>query len=325
MSTSEMPPEAPVVFLVFNRPEHTRKSFQTIRAARPKKLFVLADGPRNPGEMSLCMETRKITEEVDWDCEVERRYFDTNKGCDYTSTTGIAWALTKVDRILFLEDDSLPHPDFFHYCAELLEKYKDDERIMTICGNSNQKKNPNFTCQESYYFSTTPTIHAIAVWRRSWKHYDADLKAWPEVKRRGLLESVFPHPAVRAHFEYKFSQYYAKKLTNWDGVWIFACIVRHGLSIVPRVNLVSNIGYGPGATNTTNADSEHANLPVEPLPSPLVHPSIVMTCPSFDRYTYKYIFGINRSPVQRTISFTRHYFPKIYATLQRIHRAVAAD
>lgn len=311
-------PESPVALLVFNRPEHTRKVFQRLREIKPKRLFIIADGPRSDKERELCSEVRKITEEIDWDCEVERKYSEVNMGCDPCSTAGLDWILSKVDRVIFLEDDGLAHPDFFPYCSELLERYKDDERIMMISGDNFQQHNPSFACPESYYFTQIPYMHGFAVWRRSWRLYDEKMTAWPEVKRRGLLTSTFRDYAVRAHFSYKFDQYFSNKLTNWDGKWLFAFTLNRGVSICPRVNLVTNIGYGPGATNSTNADDWKANLPSGPLTRPFIHPNGIRIDEGAEAYAFAHVFGINRSFKQKAISFSRHHFPRLYSLARKI-------
>lgn len=309
-------PEAPVAFLIFNRPEHTKRSFAAIRAARPKRLFIIADGPRTPEEKRLCEEVRNITEKIDWDCQVERKYSDINLGCDPCSTAGISWVFTKVDRLIFIEDDGLPHPDFFPYCNELLEKYKDDTRIMNISGDNFHQKNLEFSCQESYFFTSIPLMHGFATWRRAWNLYDDTMSKWPEVKKRGLLDSIFVDFATRTHFSYKFDQYYNGALTNWDGKWTFAHIINRSLSISPQVNLVTNIGYGQDATNSKNSEDWKANLPTKPLPFPIVHPQIIMLDPQNEKYAFAHIFGINRQRKQRMLNVVKYYFPKIYTQLR---------
>jgi hypothetical protein len=233
-------------------------------------------------------------------------------GCDDRTASGISWVFSMVDRAVILEDDDLPHPDFFMFCTELLERYKNDARIMSISGNNYHQKNPSFSCPDSYYLSLIPFIHGFATWRRAWNLYDASLSQWPIVRDRELLAGVFPDPAVRAHFSYKFDQYYSGALINWDGKWAFACVVNRGLSINPRVNLVTNIGYGPGATHTTDHNDEQGLLPTSPLPLPFIHPPVILADAAAESYTYKMFFGINREVHQRVISFARYHFPSIY-------------
>ena len=131
-----MTPSVPVIFAIFNRPDTTRRVFETIRAAKPTKLLVVADGPRvnRPGEDEKCAATRAIIDEIDWDCEVQTNFSETNMGCRLRVSSGITWAFELVDKAIILEDDTVPSASFFAYCAELLDRYESDERVMTVGG-----------------------------------------------------------------------------------------------------------------------------------------------------------------------------------------------
>ena len=115
----------PIVFIIFRRPDVTAKVFESIRQLRPKKLFVIADGPRadKPGEAEKCAETRAIIDQVDWDCEVFKRYAEHNLGCGVNISQGISWVFEQVEDAIILEDDCLTHPDFYHFCESLLDRY----------------------------------------------------------------------------------------------------------------------------------------------------------------------------------------------------------
>ncbi len=311
------PLETPVALIIFNRPEHTRSVFARIREARPKQLFIISDGARNESEKSLCETTRNVTENIDWDCAVQRNYSDTNMGCDPRVSSGISWVFQHVDRAIILEDDCVPHPDFFPFSQELLEKYKDDERVMHISGN-NYHKDRLPSISQSYYFSRIPLIHGWATWRRAWKYFDQTLSVWPHISENHRLASLLKDPAVLAHWEYKFNHYYTGALTNWDGKWVFACLTNNGLCIVPRVNLVTNIGYGEGATHTADSDNEKAGIPTFPLPLPLIHPITIQPSAAMDADTFKYTFGINRAPHQQILSFVRQHFPALFRQIRKI-------
>src|SRR4051794_25978263 len=126
--------KTPVAFLVFNRPETTRKVFEQIARARPGKLLVVADGPRRErtGEQELCRQVREVTEGVDWDCEVLTNYAEENMGCASRISSGIDWVFANVDEAIFLEDDCMPEPSFFRFCDEMLKRFRNDEQVMSI-------------------------------------------------------------------------------------------------------------------------------------------------------------------------------------------------
>jgi hypothetical protein len=269
----------PVVFLIFNRPETTRKVFAEIAKAKPSKLLVVADGSRPNcfGEAEKCAETRSIIERVDWDCEVLTNYSEVNLGCKSRIASGLDWVFSIVEEAIILEDDCLPNETFFRFCEELLKRYRDDERIMSISG-TNQRFDKLRT-QDSYYFSRYNHIWGWATWRRAWQYYDSQMRLWPRIKEEGWLKDIFKEPRLVKFWEKNFESAYAETWNTWDWQWLFACWVQSGLSILPRVNLISNIGFGENATTTMDINSklaQAAKLPVRPMDFPLQHPSFVI-------------------------------------------------
>jgi hypothetical protein len=311
----------PIAFLIFNRPATTKRVFEEIREARPTKLLVVADGPRNEDERRLCEDARAIIETIDWPCEVLKDYSDFNLGCRKRVSSGISWVFQNVERAIILEDDCLPHPTFFRYCAELLERYKDDPEIMHISGDNFHSKNKGFRCDDSYYFSNIPHIWGWASWRRAWKTYDVSLKNWPDVKRQRLLMEVFGDEPTAARWEDKFQDYYDGKIDSWDGQWAYASLVNRGLSIMPKVNLISNIGFGKDSTHTHEdaAQNALAALPTLPMDFPLSHPKEKKLNVQAVDYLSDYIFGIYkyRAAGSRLKRLIKRTLPGLYESLKR--------
>lgn len=280
----------PVVLIIFNRPDITGRIFAEIRRARPKTLFIVADGPRNDrhGERELCARTRAIVEQVNWPCEVLKNYSDTNMGCGKRPATGISWVFEQVEEAIILEDDCLPHPTFFRYCEELLAKYRDDERIMVVSGDNFQfgRKRTSY----SYYFSIFPHCNGWASWRRAWRHFDFEISLLPEVLDSGSLRSIHSDRALRYWSKIFKNVYESNEKHFWDYQWAFACWIQNGLAILPDVNLVTNIGYGSDATHTTDSNCHIANLPVEAMNFPLTHPKLVLRNYQADKFTQDAVF-----------------------------------
>ena len=171
---------APVVFIVFNRLDHAAKTFAAIRAQRPRRLFIVADGPRaeHPSDVERCAAVRAVVDQVDWPCDVRRNYAEINLGLKRRVSSGLEWVFDQVDRAIILEDDCLPHSDFFFFCDELLQRYADDHRVWVITGNNFQ--NGRKRGDAAYYFSKYSHCWGWATWRRAWKHYDGHIPFWPE-------------------------------------------------------------------------------------------------------------------------------------------------
>lgn len=129
---------APVLFLVFNRPERTRRVFAAIREARPKQLFVAADGPRpdRPEDRQCCAEVRQLATAVDWPCEVRTLFRTQNLGCGRAVSEAISWFYRNVAEGIVLEDDCCPDPSFFDFCTAMLVRYRGDRRVFKIAGTN---------------------------------------------------------------------------------------------------------------------------------------------------------------------------------------------
>lgn len=265
----------PVVLIIFNRPDHTRRVFDAIAQARPRTLFIVADGPRpdRPDDRERCRAARAVVERIDWPCEVVRDYAEENMGCGRRPASGISKALEMVEDAIILEDDCVPQPGFFRFCEELLERYRDDERVMMISGSNPLSRRQGL--KHSYYFALATIGWGWATWRRAWRHYDMAMPAWPELRARGWLSEIFAQPRFAqywdAHLERVYRSYQAPDLSVWDYQWFFTTWARNALAVYPRVNLVSNIGYGEDATHTTS-DGSSVYFPSSALDFPLTHP-----------------------------------------------------
>jgi len=248
----------PVVFIIFNRPEHTAKVFEQIALARPRKLLVIADGPRRPDEADVCAQTRAIIDRVDWECELLTNYAAENLGCRKRVSSGIDWIFSQVEEAIILEDDCVPDPTFFAYCEFMLERYRNDERVMMVSG-SNWASHP-LDIDESYVFSRYPNIWGWASWRRAWSLYDVDMKLWPVYRDQGQLAALFSEARVRDYYEHVWNT--VDGIDTWDFQWAFTCLFNNGLCIVPKANLITNIGV---VGTHFRGETTNINLPTSPF------------------------------------------------------------
>ena len=274
----------PVIFIIFNRPDLTEIVFKAISQARPKKLLIIADGPRFSEEVVKCEEARSIINKVDWDCELLTDLSDINLGCKKRVSSGLDWAFGLVEEAIILEDDCLPTLSFFNFCQTLLEYYRFDERIMHISGNNFQfgKSRTPY----SYYFSKYAHCWGWASWRRAWKYYDKDMKTWPELKKLKIFDTIYDDPHEQRYWTDIFDRTHEGNIDTWDYQWTFACWIQSGLSILPNVNLVSNIGFHGDATHTKGS-SRFANLPTKAMEFHLRHPEFVIRDAKADHFTQR--------------------------------------
>jgi hypothetical protein len=277
--------KTPVAFIIFNRPDTTKRVFEAIRQAKPPKLLVIADGPRadRPGEAEKCAAARAIIEGVDWECEVLTNYSDINLGCGKRPATGIKWVFEQVEEAIILEDDCLPNYSFFRFCELMLEEYRYDQRIMMISGTNwvgEWKSNI-----QSYHFSYYGGTWGWASWRRAWQYFDYEIKLWEKNEIRERIRDVI---ADNEQFRSREKIYWntcknPTTITWWDYQWGFARLLQSGLSIVPSLNLISNIGFGNDATHTKSNESAVANIKSTEIEFPLKINKFTVVDRDYDR------------------------------------------
>ena len=285
--------QVPVAFIIFNRPDTTARVFAEIARARPSKLIVVADGPRAefPGEAELCARARAVIDAVDWKCEVATDFSDRNLGCRARVSSGLDFVFSQVEEAIILEDDCLPHSSFFPFCESLLQKYRDEDRVMAISGD-NFHRGRRYT-DRSYFFSRFVHIWGWASWRRAWNHYDVDIQQWHTLRRTNWLQELFEINEDVMYWREVFDRLAARQIDTWDYQWLFACWARGGLSITPEVNLVSNIGFAGSATHTTAVNSDMANLPLVDIGLPLRHPLSIERNRAADDFETRTLFSRN--------------------------------
>ncbi|HTA75624.1 MAG TPA: glycosyltransferase family 2 protein [bacterium] len=265
--------KTPVAIFGFNRPEMIKRVFERVREVKPRQLLLVLDGPRAyvPADLEKCKQVKEILSQVDWPCDVKRDYAESNMGCRKRIASGISWVFENVEEAILLEDDCLPDLTFFPYCAELLEYYRHDTRVGMIAGHTASFK-PVETYGSSYYVDRLAWIWGWATWRRAWKQYDLEMKAWPLVKEQNLLSNVFHNSNAVKPYSRFLDSVFNGKIDTWDAAWALTFLKENYLCIHPKENLVSNIGWGEDSTHTGGKGSPWANLPTVPMRLPLVHP-----------------------------------------------------
>jgi hypothetical protein len=253
-----------------------------VRAARPRRLLVVADGPRadHPTDTERCDATRTVVEQVDWDCEVERLYADSNMGCRDRVSSGLDWVFDRVEQAIVLEDDCLPDPSFFPFAATMLDRYRDDERVHMIAG-TNYFSDP--AQADAYFFSRYFAIWGWASWSRAWRSYDVTMAGWPQMRADGVLEALYGEPGLAAYLTDAFDVVRAGGVDTWDLQWFYAGVVSHALSIVPGVNLVSNIGFA--GTRVAGSNLGMATHPIDI--DRLRHPDTFVPDAAYERRLYR--------------------------------------
>lgn len=261
----------PVALIVFNRPRLVSRVLERVAEARPPKLFIIADGPRNEEDRSLCAQVRNIVSKPPWPVEIHTNFSEVNLGGPRRVPSGLDWVFAQVPEAIILEDDCLPAPDFFPFCDEMLERYRNDCRIGVVSGDNFA---PGIRCPDSYYFSKYPFVWGWATWRRTWSLFDFEMRSWQKAKSVGLLNSVLSTPETIAFWTRTFDYVCGAPLA-WDAKLVYMCFTNSLLNVLPAENLVSNIGWGADASHAFDVSSPLANIPTGKLSFPLRHPDLV--------------------------------------------------
>ncbi len=300
----------PVVLIFFNRPDTFEKVFEKVRKAQPTDLVLVQDGPRSEKDEQAIQECRKIAENVDWECNVVREYADVNLGCGMRPQTGITKSLELFERVIILEDDCVPAESFFQYCDEMLERYKDDERIAYISGLNHFE---NWNCgEQDYFFTKTGAIHGWATWRRVWtRYYDyyvkgADNSYVLNLVKKQFTNSTIANSRVQNWERARKSIKNGEKLSYWDNQWGFVKYAQSMLVIVPKVNQICNIGGGADSTHAQSLKNttfqKYKNfiyIPTTEMTFPVSHPNYVICDNDYDELVYKIMAG---NPVRRVVA-----------------------
>lgn len=277
--------KSPILFLTFNRLDTTKKVFEVIKQVKPPKLYLASDGARvnKSGEKEVVESVRNfLLNNINWQCEVKTLFREQNLGCGKAVSSAINWFFENEEMGIILEDDCLPSISFFRFCDELLLRYKDEQRIMHISGDNFQDGISRG--DGSYYFSQISHVWGWAAWRRAWKLYDFEMKSLNNFINYKIYKNIWKQNKVQKYWLKQFKNVSLGKIDTWDYQWNYCLIVNNGLSILPNINLVENIGFNSEATHTSNSKLKMPSA--NEIKFPLTHPQFFVPDLEADTYTF---------------------------------------
>jgi len=310
----------PVALIFFARPDVLKETFAAIRAAKPKQLFLIQDGSRlnHKDDLKKIVQCREIVSNVDWECEVRTNYSDLNLGCGMRVYSGISWAFEYVDRLAIIEDDCVPCVSFFQFCEEVLEKYKSDERINMISGMNHEGISQRITAD--YLFTESGSIWGWATWKRVWDTVDFNLSCIKNHEIERLINNLHG-PFLFKEGRKKLSKLEdGQNLTSWSHQFGINMYIHSRLNIVPKYNLITNIGLTEnGANSVTSLKFIPKGLrrvyfmKTHEMQFPLKHPNFVINDIEF------------RNKVERIMG-VGHPFVNFYRTCESVfYRIIAGE
>tara|TARA_B100000886_G_scaffold219394_2_gene152345 strand:+ start:20122 stop:21087 length:966 start_codon:yes stop_codon:yes gene_type:complete len=304
--------KTPILLIIWKRPKATYKLLQVLKKQKPLKVYIACDGPKkndldNLNKVKITRDL--IKREIDWNTSIKTLYSEENLGCKYGVSKAINWFFQNENEGIILEDDCIPHPDFFEYCEILLEKFREDERIWCISGSNHVGKKIG---NESYFFSRYNHCWGWASWKRCWKHYDPEMSLWPKYFSSKLLKTNFPNKKEYYYWKSFFSKFYNRGCDyTWDYQWLFCSLINSGLSVIPNTNLIDNIGFDSDATHTKIGKSPIKVNNIKAGKSgvlPIIHPEFIVRSEIADRIVEIKNFS---GPYFLTIKWLKKYQKKI--------------
>jgi hypothetical protein len=282
--------QAPITVVIFNRPEQTRRLYDRLLTAGPRDLFLISDGARAhvPEEKEKVDMCRSIF--LKWPGRVHTNFSERNLGCKARISSGLTWVFENTERCIILEDDCLPHPEFFRFCDDLLDMYADVTEVMSICGT---KFYPRRVGRATVFFSIYHNCWGWATWRRAWAAYTDKFGniAWHEMVR--ALRRVLGSYRAALYWWYLLRLIRRGRMDSWAYCWMASCFLRSGLHIIPEENLVVNCGFGDIATHTRDVMSYVPREYGSDVTFPLSYPEAITSCREVDRWIEDTVYSKN--------------------------------
>lgn len=316
----------PIAIFTFNRPELTERLLGILAQVKPSRILVISDGPRShvPGDVEKCAAVRRLFENIGWTCRVDRNFAESNMGSFSRNSSGLNWVFEQVEEAIILEDDCLPDLSFFPYCEELLERYRDDSRVGLISGNNFLRQSADQE-KPSYFFSRYPMTWGWASWRRTWHQVDLNMPYWPQFRDSGELRQAVFSTVESNYWRGIYDAILERRMKNaWDYQLILTCMKFNLLTIVPSVNLVSNVGFGPGGTHCMDESSPLHDVSKGELEFPLVHPADVQRSDSVDHEMFRIRFQPPPIPLWVLVKSKLLSKSKLIRTLNRARKKFLA-
>ena len=274
--------DTPVALVIFRRPYHTQRVLEVLAEIRPKRMYVISDGPSkgNEDEALLVKECRELIDQIQWDCEILKNYSEENMGSRRRVVSGLDWVFETEDRAIILEDDCVPEVSFFKFCEELLSKLEHELRVAGI-GGSNVLEEKTQSLVSDYFFSRYPAIWGWATWRRTWSRYSQNLPK-NVVKEVRHHRQFSPSRSNLAYWRSKFGDVSKGLVDAWDYQLAYLSMKSEQLWVIPRNNQISNIGFGEGATHTFDTASAFSMIRITAASFPLAGPIDIKPEPLYD-------------------------------------------
>ena len=282
----------PVVVIIFNRPDKAKKLYKSLGNYKPDKLFIISDGPRIHvlKDKEKVKKTREIFKNIDWKCKVLINYSDKNLGSRDRIVSGLNWVFQKVEKAIILEDDCIPSKEFFPFMEKMLDRYRANLKIGSVCGSNFFNFKTKY--KENYFFSKYQHCWGWATWKNRWQKFDGNLKTLDKIKKNKFLKSYLGSYKAYLYWHWILDRVKNGKMNSWAYTWAYTGFINKYLHVHPKKNLIKYIGYDNSATNTKNKPKYNLKITNNSkFRFPSTHPSKILVNNIYDRYCEDEIFS----------------------------------
>ena len=295
--------DTPILFLTYKRFDTAKLVFDSIKYARPSKLYFASNAPKNNDfdDFNKISKVRSLVDQIDWDCEVITLFREEHLDVKQSITSSIDWFFTFEEKGIILEDDCVPSKSFYMFCQKLLNHYENDKEVYSI-GGCRFLEDLNLP-ENEYRFSKHAYIWGWATWRRAWENYDIKMCQWPNFKNSKSFKSIFRNNIIRYYWISIFNSVYSGRINTWDYQWVYSLWLNNGITIIPNRNLVTNIGFGNDSNFTNDINSFEANMKSSEIKFPLIHNNNKILDKNDQNYVEKYIYKITFWTVLKNIIY----------------------
>ena len=274
-----------VLMLTYNRADLFKKSLSSVLSIMPKRIYIFNDGPKsNPQDIVKVYEVRKLIQNIKTKSIIIKNFNKYNLGCKKSNLKAIDWFFSKEKEGIIIEDDCIASREFFSFTSEMLNKYKDNNRIFCISGSNFQKEKLS---NESYYFSKYNHCWGWATWRDRWRLKDDKISFWPKFKKSKEWGKLHKNKIEQKYWNKIFKNVYNDKMDSWAYPWTLSVWKQKGLTITPNVNLVKNIGFGKQSTHSLFVQDSFKYLNKQKTDSKIIHPKKIIINNKADFYVFK--------------------------------------
>ena len=275
--------KTPVAVIIFNRPDKTKLLYKNLNIYKPDTLFIISDGPRKNilNDKEKVKKTREVFKNISWKCKVLTNYSEKNLGTRDRIVSGINWVFQKVEEAIILEDDCIPSKEFFPFMEQMLNKYRANLKIGSVCGSNHfnfKQKN-----KESYFFSKYQNCWGWATWKNRWQKFDNNLKTLDRAKKNKLLKLYLGSYRAYLYWHWILDKVKNKKIDSWAYIWAYTGFIKKYFHIIPKKSLIKNVGYDSSATHTKKLKDKLKVSSNFKFRFPLIHPSKITVNNYYDQ------------------------------------------